>query len=889
MSIEDLVEKGVAPQLVELWKAQGIQTLTPCQESALSFGPIWAGSSLIIVAPTSAGKTFTGEVLAAQAALALRRAIFLVPFKAIAEEKYAEFHERYRNLGISVVISDGDHSQNDYDIRIGNFGLAVVVYEKMAQLLVQSPGILANCQLLVVDEIQLIGDQNRGPTLEILLTQVRQQREAPQIIGLSATLADLGGLDKWLKAETLVSSERPVSLWESVAWPYGTRDLLNVESGAQRNGPDLTAWPSPHALDAGSIEELAYRLIASEGFEKSYIFFRTRVDDTIRTARQLAYVLPADPVPGTVRDRIAELEDTAMRTFLEQWIDRRVAYHNSGLSLDERRLVEQLFREGTLRFLVATSTLAAGINTPADIVGILDYQRWDSTRRSNYPITVAEYKNSVGRAGRFGIAQEGKSYILTLEPAKSNLLSSNYVQGYPSPLRSAMPSASEPEGLVLGIIARGLAETKEDIRDTFKNSFAYNCYFEDSNDADGFLTAMVESVDDLLEHTLLGEKNGGVIVTPLGSVAATSGLSISSYSKLVELMRSGTLNHQIVDSVLDEICNYGEMQSLRPYDHEHRAALLREWIAGAPVGEIAERYSNQNSVGHGNVQNIGATASWILRAAEQTVDHLALGDDGNQLKLALADLASRCLFGVPTDMIPIASLRALRRSEVMQLRGNAQGKQFTSLHQILDTQSEEFVGILSVQRLDRLKKAIEDQIGEWLGRRRVGHLTRADKVNGLRPLIQRVYDCTGEEFERALQDLLNTAPLDMNTRRFTRQRVGQPDLEITGAKGTIVVQVTASIDGHKPINWDKAREVTASVGYSGQPSNFICIGRPEFHDVAVGNANEIADRGNPILLLMPLPALVELCLQEAEGGASRGTVLSVLEEKRGYYSAPPFE
>ena len=70
-----------------------------------------------------------------------------------------------------------------------NFGLAVIVYEKMAQLLVQSPGILANCQLLVVDEIQLIGDQNRGPILEVLLTHVSQQREAPQIIGL---FCDLG-------------------------------------------------------------------------------------------------------------------------------------------------------------------------------------------------------------------------------------------------------------------------------------------------------------------------------------------------------------------------------------------------------------------------------------------------------------------------------------------------------------------------------------------------------------------------------------------------------------------------------------------------------------------------------------------------------------------------
>ena len=236
---------------------------------------------------------------------------------------------------------------------------------------------------------------------------------------------------------------------------------MNAETGTQKDGPDLAASRPSQTLDPGSMEELAYRLIASEGFEKSYILFRAMVDATIRTAQQLAYVLPADPVPGTVRDRIAELEDTAMRTFLEQWVDRRVAYHNSGLSLEERRLIEQLFKEGTLRFLVATSTLAAGVNTPADIVGVLDYLRWDQIKQSQIPIPVAEYKNSVGRAGRFGISQEGRSYILTLEPEKTNLLSNNYIQGRPSPLRSAMPLASEPGGLVLSVVARGLAETKE--------------------------------------------------------------------------------------------------------------------------------------------------------------------------------------------------------------------------------------------------------------------------------------------------------------------------------------------------------------------------------------------------------------------------------------------
>ena len=172
MTIDWLTSQGIQQPLIDAWKNTGITTLTECQTQALSHQPLWEGKNLIVVAPTSSGKTFVGEVLAAKSAFSLKRAIFLVPYKAIAEEKYAEFKDRYGILGISVVISDGDHTTFDKNIRRGDFGIAVIVYEKMAQLLINSPGILAECYLIVVDELQMIADRTRGPSLEILLTHI---------------------------------------------------------------------------------------------------------------------------------------------------------------------------------------------------------------------------------------------------------------------------------------------------------------------------------------------------------------------------------------------------------------------------------------------------------------------------------------------------------------------------------------------------------------------------------------------------------------------------------------------------------------------------------------------------------------------------------------------
>ena len=142
MKVYDLLKQDVQQPLLDAWGKAGVTVLTACQERVLSHIPIWQGRNALVVAPTSSGKTFVGEVLAARSAYSLKRAIFLVPFKAIAEEKYAEFRERYGEIGISVVISDGDHTLFDQDIRRGDFGIAVIVYEKMAQLLIQSPGIL---------------------------------------------------------------------------------------------------------------------------------------------------------------------------------------------------------------------------------------------------------------------------------------------------------------------------------------------------------------------------------------------------------------------------------------------------------------------------------------------------------------------------------------------------------------------------------------------------------------------------------------------------------------------------------------------------------------------------------------------------------------------------
>lgn len=886
MDIDSLTAHGIQQPLIDTWKYTGIATLTDGQDRILSHQPLWEGRNILVVAPTSSGKTFAGEVLAARSAFSLKRAIFLVPYKAIAEEKYAEFRERYERLGISVVISDADHTRFDRAIRRGEFGIAVIVYEKMAQLLVQSSGILEDCSLVVVDEIQMIADRTRGPSLEILLTHIRQLNDQPQLLGLSATMSDLGGLDSWLDADVINIHERPVPLWEGIAYPTGSSELENIETKERQPGPNLAAISIPQSTwSPASKLDTAYRILMAEGLSKQTLIFRTRVDDTATTARNLAHVMPAEPVAPEVRSQIGELEDTRVSDFLNQWIDKRVAYHNAGLSLEERSLIERLFREGVIRVLVTTSTLAAGVNMPADVVILLDYKRYEFSRGTSVPIPVGEYKNSVGRAGRLGISTKGHSYLVVDNPNETRSVGSHYLLGQAGHVRSAMPSASDLGALALGLLSLRLIENEDDFKDSIRHSFAFKHYFQNEDERGRFLTQFTEALGELEANKLTFRDSGGLAVTDLGAVAASSHMSLKSFYRLLEALIDPEMKADRVSDLLPLLCQVEEFRTIRPYDAEDRAAVLQDWITGKAMAQIIETHSGQYELGSGHVRRIGETAAWMLNAAARIAEIPGLLSESETISKEISELAQRCKFGVPTEIVQIAGLQVLHRSELNLLVDNSTGRVLDTLHKILDTDLNDFAGILSPQRAERLKTAILDQIGESLLSRRFGHASRADRHRGLRQLVEKCYDQQGTGFEAALEDLLNSPLVNLDANRFGRQRTGQPDLEVVGLKGTIVIQATASEDDRKPVNWAKAREVLSSVGFSGQLSNFVTVARPGFHDVAIGNANEIADRRDRRLLLIPLSELIEVCISEIEETIPRGSLLKILEDAQGHFVA----
>src|SRR5215468_10812833 len=206
---------GIGDEIIDIWKKSYGEYLLPIQEKAIVRHNV-LGGNLIIFAPTSSGKTLVGEIVSVHYAMAKKRALYLVPMKALAEEKYHHFKDTYGELGVKTIISTHDRKEYDQEFERKEFHIAIVVFEKLNALLVKSPNLLEGIGLVVTDELQMMGDESRGAGLELLLTKILVSPFKPQLLGLSAVLGDAEDLASWLKAELLIDTRRPVELRKGI-------------------------------------------------------------------------------------------------------------------------------------------------------------------------------------------------------------------------------------------------------------------------------------------------------------------------------------------------------------------------------------------------------------------------------------------------------------------------------------------------------------------------------------------------------------------------------------------------------------------------------------------------------------------------------------------------
>lgn len=234
MQVQSAKGPGVTAQLIDALLSWGIASLTKIQVMALEAG-VANARSMVVSAPTSSGKTLVGEIAVLTALNQGVRALYLVSHKALADQKYKDFTNRFgENAAIplaTVGLNTGDRTEGDIDAR-----LMVATYEKALALFI-SGQIKVNDTLIVADELQILGDPSRGADIEALCAVFRQ-RKLHQFVALTATVENAEDIAGWMECELVSTSERDVPLHQEL-WSEGKafRVTFGQDGGEQRDLP----------------------------------------------------------------------------------------------------------------------------------------------------------------------------------------------------------------------------------------------------------------------------------------------------------------------------------------------------------------------------------------------------------------------------------------------------------------------------------------------------------------------------------------------------------------------------------------------------------------------------------------------------------------------------
>lgn len=702
--ISGLTAAGIPKGAVEAWHELFSGGLNELQIAAVNEHGVLDGNSLMVVAPTSAGKTFIGELAALKAIADGRKAVFLLPYKALVNEKFEDFSALYGDrLGLRIARCSGDWQDQVATVLRGKYDIAFFTYEKFLSMSLASAHILNQIGLVVLDEAQFITEPGRGMVVELLLTSLvsaRQRGVAPQLITLSAVIGHANHFDRWLDVGLLQTNQRPVPLVEGVLDRSGILTRLGPQGAETVQFLDrfaiLQRGQKPSSQDV--IVPLVRQLVNAG---EKVIVFRNARGPASGCANYLANELRLAAAQDVI-DALPEADPSGTSESLRQSLGGGVAFHNGDLTRDERVAVERGFRraDGTVKVLVATSTVAAGVNTPASTVIIVES---DFPGRERQPYTVAQYKNMAGRAGRLGYEVEGKAILIADTPMERDQLFRRYVQGHPEAIASSF-DPNNPGTWVIRLLAQVKDVPRAAVIDLIANTYGgYLAALLNPSWRDQMMPTLEHLLDRMVADGLIEADNDNLRLTMLGRACGASPLTLESAMRLVELLRRVDPAEITLESLLvlveclperdDDYTpqnrkgeprwqqevhrrfGYGVARALQHraesdvtfYGRCKRALIVSDWIAGEPINEIETRYTSNPfvRVGHGDIRGYADGSRFLLESALR-IAAIVLERAEDEEEAAL--LLTRLDLGLPAAAVPLSALGfPLTRGEILAL------------------------------------------------------------------------------------------------------------------------------------------------------------------------------------------------------------------------------
>jgi helicase len=662
---------GVADHLHE----QGIEQLYPPQEAAVEAG-VADGDSVVAAVPTASGKTLIATMAMLSAVDRGGKALYVVPLRALASEKHEEFAAYEDVLDVSVAVTTGNYdSDGEW---LAEQDVVVATSEKVDSLVRNGAPWIDDLSCVVADEVHLIDDRNRGPTLEVTLAKLRQRNPALQVVALSATVDNADEIADWLDADLVDSDWRPIELRKGVH--YGS--ALQFEDGTR----ELPVEPGE------SQEAAIVRDTVSDG-GSALVFVNSR-RNAEAAARRLAGGVESI-LDGEERRRLSELaaeirevSDTETSADLASAVENGGAFHHAGLAREHRSLVEDAFRERLIKVVAATPTLAAGVNTPSRRVVVRDWRRYDGTAGGMKPLDVLEVHQMMGRAGRPGRDPYGEAVLLASNHDELDELFERYVHADPEPVRSKLAAEPAMRTHVLATVATGFAGSREELREFLDRTL----YAAQSTEA-GRLERSMDDVLAYLERNDFLEVDGDRLsATSIGHTVSQLYLDPMSAATIVDGLRACEsaptplgLYHLVsrTPDMYELYLRSGDRETYTELAYEHEAELpgatpsefednrFEDWLSALKTAKLLadwseeldeDRITERYGVGPGDIRGKVDTAEWLLNAAERVASELDL-----PYSTAIREARKRVEHGVREELLDLVGVREVGRKRARKL------------------------------------------------------------------------------------------------------------------------------------------------------------------------------------------------------------------------------
>ena len=661
MKIEKL---DLPDSAIEFLKSQGYEKLYPPQADSIESG-LLDGKSILVSASTASGKTLIA-MLAMISYLSKNtgKVIYLSPLRALAAEKFSEFKKLEKVVvgnKVKVSISTGDYENIEKNLEKSN--VLILTNEKMDSIIRHGAEWIEEIGLVITDEVHLIGDENRGPTLEMILTQLKLLETKPQIIGLSATITNSNEIADWLDCKLVKNDWRPVPLSEGVC------DAGEV---TMNNGKIFSVERSicgtPIDLGVQSVKEGGQSLVFAETRNRS----KSLATKAANIISQILEKKDLKELEKTSKKILAQNEHTELIKTLAFLVKKGVAFHHAGLNQNCRETIETEFRKGTIKLLSSTPTLAAGVNLPARRVVISNVNRYNAKVGANRPISILEYKQLCGRAGRPQFDDYGEAIIVGNGNTKD--LIDYYVNGEPEPIISKITDDKSLRTHILSVIVTHPGIKKDEIlefflqtlgglqsrKPTIKFVIGISLRFLSSQ-------YLIIKKGERYAATEFGKKTSMLYIDPLTATYFRDAIENVSQernhtfgflhliSNCEEFFPKFSLRNKDYESASLLIENNSSelLEPISEYDCSRSLLALQTWVSESSELSISDNLGIES----GDMHRMTETANWLSYCLREISKHVDRAD----LLEELGNLRKRIVYGIREELLELVKIKGIGR------------------------------------------------------------------------------------------------------------------------------------------------------------------------------------------------------------------------------------